>query len=68
MPKSYDYQSYFEHGMKPTDEEKAWRDILNSQLPDNIIDSHVHNSTEDSFNPDEMSDFTWCHMVSTYPQ
>ena len=67
MPKSYDHQSYFTHGMNPSDEEVAWRDKLNSQLPDQIIDAHVHNSTEDSFNPNEMSDFTWSHMVSTYP-
>lgn len=67
MPKSYDYQAYFAHGINPTEEEVAWRDGLNSQLPDVIIDAHVHNSTEVSFNPDEMSDFTWGHMVSTYP-
>lgn len=67
MPETYDHQSYFTHGMNPTDREVAWRDNLNSRLPDQIIDAHVHNSTEDSFDPNEMSDFTWGHMVSTYP-
>lgn len=36
-------------------------------MPDRIIDARVHNSTEDSFILEDMSGFTWVHMVSTYP-
>jgi hypothetical protein len=57
MREVFDYKSYFQHGIQPTDTELALLDSLNDQLPDQIIDSHVHNSTEESFKPQEMSEF-----------
>lgn len=65
--REFDHHAYFEHGMSPTDDEIRLRDSLNTQLPGKIIDCHVHASTEDSFDVNNMSDFTWGHMVSTYP-
>lgn len=29
MPKPYDYEAYFSHGMKPTDGEISWHYSLN---------------------------------------
>lgn len=66
-PREYDFPSYFSHGLIPTEEEKEKRDELNVNLPDTVIDCHVHASTEDTFDVDTMNDHTWGHMISTYP-
>jgi predicted TIM-barrel fold metal-dependent hydrolase len=61
------YESYYGHGLVLNPAEERLREKLVPQLPEEVIDVHVHASDDDHYLPDDMPESVTSHMMSTFP-
>jgi predicted TIM-barrel fold metal-dependent hydrolase len=61
------FDEYFEHALQLNEAEVGLRAAILPQLPDTIIDSHVHAAPADCVDIDRMPEHILAHMMSTFP-
>lgn len=61
------YEQYYQHALALNEEERRLQARITPQLPDLIIDTHVHAGAPEHFLEPEMPDHITNHMMSTFP-
>jgi predicted TIM-barrel fold metal-dependent hydrolase len=67
MSNRINYEEYYAHVLELNPREKILQAAILPELPDVIIDSHVHSSASEHYDPSTMSDKVYEHMMSTFP-
>jgi len=61
------YDAYLSHALELNDEELKLREQHLQDVPNEIIDAHVHTGPKEFFNNTEVPPHVRQHMMSTYP-
>jgi hypothetical protein len=62
-----DFEAYFDHAMEMTEAERRIQRRLLPELPETIIDCHVHTGPPEAADLDNLPEHVLGHMGSTYP-
>lgn len=61
------YELYFEHALTLNEEELQLQERYLDEIPDNIVDTHVHAASAKDVNVTAIPEHIQRHMMSTYP-
>jgi predicted TIM-barrel fold metal-dependent hydrolase len=64
---SIPYEQYYEHALALNENERVLQSIIVPQLPDLIVDTHVHAGAPEHFSEITIPDHVRTHMMSTFP-
>jgi predicted TIM-barrel fold metal-dependent hydrolase len=61
------YEQYYDHALDLNEHERTLQASIAPQLPDLIVDTHVHAAAPEHFSEATMPDHVRNHMMSTFP-
>ena len=67
MSERIPYENYYDHVLKMNPEELILQEKILGEIPDALVDVHVHSSGAEHYQPESMPENVRQHMMSTFP-